>query len=355
MKALVLSGGTGVRLRPVTYSMPKQLIPIANKPVLVHCLENIAAAGITDVGVVAGGHTDQIRAVVGDGSALGLRVSYIYQSAPLGLAHAVATARDFLGDSDFVMYLGDSMLPSGIVGQVQVFRAERPTAEVLLSKVPNPSACGVVELGKDGWVRRLVEKPPRPPSDLALIGVYFLTPAIHDAVRAIRPSGRGELEITDALQWLVEHGHGVRGRVLTSYWKDIGRIEDALECNRVVMEGIQRRISGEVDTASELVGPLVIEAGARITRSTVIGPAIVGAESVINDSVVGPYTSMGARCRLDGSSVEYSIVLDGVSVRQVRDIYASLIGRSAEISLADGGMVRQRLVIGDHAQVEVAR
>ncbi|OLB79492.1 MAG: glucose-1-phosphate thymidylyltransferase [Actinobacteria bacterium 13_2_20CM_2_71_6] len=352
MKALVLAGGTGTRLRPFSYSMPKQLIPVANKPVLVHCLEALRDADIHDVGIIVGGRRDEIEAAVGDGAALGLRLTYIPQDKPLGLAHCVSIAADFLGDDDFVMYLGDNVLVGGITAMADAFRAQRPAAQVVVTKVPDPREYGVAEVDLDGRVTALVEKPTHPRSDLALIGVYFFTPQIHEAVRRIRPSWRNEYEITDAIAWLVEQGRLVQAHTFSGYWKDTGRIEDVLECNRVLLESIKPRIEGEVDRYSEIVGSVVIEAGARIVRSRVVGPTIVAANSLVEDSYLGPYTALGRDCALRGAGLEYSIVLDGVAVGQVRGIHGSVIGRGAQVRSAVD-TAQHRLVIGDHTQVEI--
>ncbi|MFI9724250.1 glucose-1-phosphate thymidylyltransferase [Streptomyces sp. NPDC052396] len=353
MKALVLSGGKGTRLRPFTHSMPKQLVPVGNKPVLVHCLENIRDIGVTEIGLIVGDRRDQIEDVIGDGSALGLSVTYIEQDAPRGLAHTVAIAKDFLGDDDFVMYLGDNMLLQGIQEAAAEFTAERPDAQVVVYKVPNPTAFGVAELGPDGEVLRLVEKPKEPKSDLALIGVYFFTPAIHQAVASIAPSARGELEITDAIQWLVTQGADVRAREYAGYWKDTGRAEDILECNRILLDGLTTAVDGEVDEASTLTGEVVIEAGARVVNSRIEGPAVIAAGTVIENSQVGPYTAIGRDCVLTEAGIADSIVLDGASITQVTGLSGSLVGRQAQIrSLED--QPSHRLIVGDDTLVEVA-
>jgi len=355
MKALVLAGGTGSRLRPFSYSMPKQLVPVANRPVLLHCLDRLREASITEVGIIVSSDRGQaIRDAVGDGQDLGLEITYLPQHAPLGLAHCVQLAEDFLADDDFVMYLGDNILAGGIVELAETFRTGRPAAQVVVTSVPDPSEFGVAEVDGDDRVLRVVEKPRVPVSDLALIGVYFFTPAIHEATRRIRPSGRGELEITDAIQWLVDAGHDVRASRLSGYWRDTGRVEDLLECNRVLLEATERRTLGSVDRYSSVIGAVAIEAGARVERSHIVGPAVIGAGSVIVDSLIGPYTAVGAGCDLAGSSIEYSIVLDRVSVRDVRGIHGSLIGRCAEVSGSTGFNSRHRLVIGDDSRVEVA-
>ncbi|MFE0351658.1 glucose-1-phosphate thymidylyltransferase [Streptomyces griseoluteus] len=354
MKALVLSGGSGIRLRPFTYSMPKQLMPVANRPVLEHVLENIRELGVSEVAVVVGDREPEIAAVLGDGARLGLRLTYIRQEQPLGLAHCVKIAREFLGEDDFVMYLGDNMLAQGIKEIAQEFAEHRPTAQVVVQRVADPRAFGVAEVAPDGRVTRLVEKPQQPRSDLALTGVYFFTPVIHQAIDKITPSARGELEITDALQWLISYGATVRAREYTGYWKDTGRAEDVLDCNRELLRGVERSVAGLVDDESVLTGPVVVEPGAHVVRSRIVGPAIVGAGSHVVDSRIGPYTSIGRDCRLRDTSVENSIVLDGASVSRVPALHGSLIGRSAAVTCADGGTVHHRLVVGDHTQVEVA-
>ncbi|MGW6582575.1 glucose-1-phosphate thymidylyltransferase [Streptomyces globisporus] len=354
MKALVLSGGSGTRLRPFSYSMPKQLIPIANKPVLEHVLENVKELGVTEIGVVVGGRLSQIQTVFGDGSDLGVRITYIEQEAPLGLAHCVSLARPFLADDDFVMYLGDNMLPEGVKPIAEEFTADRPDAQVVVHKVADPRAFGVAELDAEGGVERLVEKPQQPRSDLALIGVYFFTSAIHEAVAAIEPSARGELEITDAIQWLVTHGRDVRASVYDGYWKDTGRVDDVLECNRELLDGLRPSVDGEVDAVSTLVGRVVVERGARVIGSRIEGPAIIGAGTVVTDSRIGPYTSIGKDCVLTDTDIEYSIALDGATVSEVRGLRSSIIGRFASVGPAGQDTPHHRLVVGDHTRVEVA-
>nr|BAO66538.1 NDP-1-glucose synthase [Streptomyces sp. MJ635-86F5] len=353
MKALVLAGGTGVRLRPFSHSMPKQLFPVANKPVLGHVLDNIAAAGITEVGIVVGDWEEDIRAVLGNGSRHGLRIEYIRQDQPLGLAHCVRIARDFLGSSDFVMYLGDNILPDGIRPVAEQFRAERPAAQLVMYKVPDPRAFGVVELHPDGSVAALVEKPQDPRSNLALIGVYFFTSRIHEAVDAIAPSARGELEITDAVQWLLASGADVRASEYEGYWKDTGRIEDLLECNRRLLAGLAGRVAGAVDEESVLVGPVVVEEGARVVRSRIEGPAIIGSGTTVEDCRIGAHSAIGRDCVLRRSGIDHSITLDGATVTDVPNLHGSLIGRSAVVG-AEPGNTGHRLIIGDDARVEVA-
>lgn len=354
MKALVLSGGSGTRLRPLSYSMPKQLMPVANRPVLEYVLENIRALGISDVGVVVGEWEAEVAAAIGDGSRLGVNVTYIRQKRPLGLAHCVLVARGFLGDDNFVMYLGDNMLSEGVAGPAAEFAARQPVAQVTVHKVANPRDFGVAELDAAGAVVRLVEKPGQPRSDLALMGVYFFTPAIHEAVSAIEPSARGELEITDAMQWLVARGANVIAREYEGYWADVGGIESLLDCNSKMLDALRPGVAGDVDTASVLSDLVVIDRGARVMRSRIDGPAIIGAGCVVEDSHVGPYTSVGRGCVLRGAQLDRSILFDGVTVTYAGALRNSVLGRSAVVGSAKDTGTRHSLILGDHARVEVA-
>ncbi|MDO0924398.1 glucose-1-phosphate thymidylyltransferase [Streptomyces sp. TG1A-8] len=354
MKALVLAGGSGTRLRPITHTSSKQLVPVANKPILFYGLEAIAEAGITEVGVVVGSTAAEIQAAVGDGSAFGLRVTYIPQSEPLGLAHAVLIAQPFLGDDDFVMYLGDNFVMDGITDVVEEFRKDRRDAHILLTRVADPSAFGVAVTDADGRVTELAEKPRHPRSDLAVAGVYLFTPVVHDAVRAIRPSARGELEITDALQWMIDHRLAVHSTVITGYWKDTGNVTDMLEVNRTLLERVEPRVDGFVDDESEIIGRVRIEAGAEVRRSRIVGPAVIGAGSVVTDSYIGPSTSVAENCRITSTEIEYSIVLRDSSFDRIRRVEASLVGRNVKVTLAPRLPATHRLVIGDHGQVQLS-
>lgn len=357
MKALVLAGGSGSRLRPITYTSAKQLVPVANKPVLFYGLEAIAETGITETGIIVGDTAAEIQAAVGDGSAFGLNVTYLPQDAPLGLAHAVLVAREYLGEDDFVMYLGDNFIVGGINALVQQFITERAAgaqAQIMLTKVPDPKAFGVAELDSEGQVIGLEEKPERPKSDLALVGVYLFSPAIHESVARLKPSWRGELEITDAIQGLLDDGHRVSSTVISGYWKDTGNVTDMLEVNRLVLEGLQPRQDGTV-TGTELIGRVVIEAGAEVRDSRIVGPAIIAAGSVVHNSYIGPSTSIDRDCRLVDSEIEYSIVLRGASIRGVRRIECSLIGREVEVTPAPRVPSAHRLVLGDHSKVQISR
>ncbi|WP_433500635.1 glucose-1-phosphate thymidylyltransferase [Sphaerimonospora sp. CA-214678] len=353
MKALVLAGGKGTRLRPLTHTSAKQLVPVANKPVLFYGLEAIRDAGITDVGIIVGDTGREVREAVGDGSAFGLDVTYIEQEAPLGLAHCVLIAREFLADDPFVMYLGDNFLVDGITGLVDAFRADRCDARILLTRVAEPQFYGVAELGPDGEIVSLEEKPEHPRSDLAIVGVYTFSPAIHEAVRAIEPSARGELEITDAVKWLIDTGHRVRSHLVTGYWRDTGRLQDMLECNRIVLEAIEPDTGGTVDGLSEVTGRVVIAPGAVVEGSVIRGPAVIGADTKIIRSYVGPYTSIGEGCVLEDAEVGYSIVLGDSAIRGVSGLTYSLIGRNVEVTRAAGVPNTHQLMVGDHSRVQV--
>jgi len=354
MKALVLAGGSGTRLRPITHTYAKQLVPVANKPVLFYGLEAIRDTGITEVGIVVGDTEPAIRSAVGSGQAFGLEMTYIRQSAPRGLAHAVLEAREFLGEDDFVMYLGDNFIVGGITALVDEFRAARPDAHIMLTPVPDPRQFGVAELDDAGQLIGLEEKPRHPKSDLALVGVYLFTPAVHEAVAHLTLSRRGELEITEAIQWLVRHGRKVTSTVISGYWKDTGNVTDMLEVNRIVLESAERAVAGQVDAASELIGRVVVEAGATVTGSRIVGPAIVGSGARVTGSYVGPFTSVAPGCVIADSEIEYSIVLEGASIRGVRRIEASLIGHHVEVTPAPRVCQAHRLVLGDHSKVQIS-
>jgi glucose-1-phosphate thymidylyltransferase len=353
LKGLILSGGKGTRLRPITYTSAKQLVPVANKPVLFYAIEAMAGAGIRDVGIIIAPETGgEIREAAGDGERFGVRITYILQDEPLGLAHAVLTAEPFLGDSPFVMYLGDNLLQGGIEDLVAAFRDHGPDALILLTPVPDPEHYGVAEL-EDGRVVRLAEKPPQPRTDLALVGVYMFTPAIHDAARAISPSARGELEITDAIQHLVDGGRRVEPHVVRGWWKDTGRLEDMLEANRLILDTMTRRVDGEL-VDSRCDGRVVVEAGARLERSTVRGPAIIGAGARLADCYVGPYTAVGENCVIERAEVEHSILLAGSSVRRLDGrMESSLLGRNVSIGRVDRQPRAFRFMVGDNSEIGI--
>jgi glucose-1-phosphate thymidylyltransferase len=353
LRGLILSGGAGTRLRPITHTSAKQLVPVANKPVLFYGIEALVAAGIDEIGIVIAPETGgEIREAVGDGSALGARVTFIEQDAPRGLAHAVLTAEEFLQDAPFVMYLGDNLLRDGITDLVESFRANEPDALILLTRVPDPWHYGVAELDGDRVVR-LVEKPKDPPSDMALVGVYMFGAPIFEAARGIEPSWRDELEITDAIQRLIDDGRRVESHTVRGWWKDTGQLADMLEANRLVLEDLERRIEGEL-VESNAEGRVVVEAGARLERSTVRGPAIIGAGAEVTDAYVGPYTSIGRDVKLAGCEVEHSILLAGVSVSHLpARMEASLLGRGVRLSGAEGLPRTLRMIVGDRSEIEI--
>jgi glucose-1-phosphate thymidylyltransferase len=353
MKGLVLAGGSGTRLRPITHTGAKQLVPVANKPILFYGIEDLVSAGITELGIVVGDTAAEIEAAVGDGSRWGVEVTYIRQEAPLGLAHCVLISRSFLGDDDFVVYLGDNLLRSGVAEFADRFQAETCSAQILLARVPDPHRFGVAELGPDGEVIGLVEKPSSPPSDLALVGVYLFDAHIHEAVRAIQPSARGELEITDAIRWLIDHGHRVRHEILDGWWKDTGKLVPLLEGNRLVLEAIEPRVEGTVDAESTVEGRVVLEAGAEVKGSVVRGPAIIGADTRIIDSYVGPFTSIERDCEIVDSEIEHSIVLAESQIIGIPRMVDSLIGRNVTVTRSSRRPHAARLMLGDHSQVEL--
>jgi glucose-1-phosphate thymidylyltransferase len=354
LKGLILSGGKGTRLRPITYTSAKQLVPVANKPVLFYGIEAMAAAGIREVGIIIAPETGgEIREAAGDGERFGVEITYIEQDAPLGLAHAVLTAEPFLGADPFVMYLGDNLLQGGIDDLVEAFRTHGPEALILLTPVPDPQNYGVAELDGDGRVARLVEKPPEPASDLALVGVYMFTSRIHEAARAIKPSGRGELEITDAIQWLVDADAPVESHVVRGWWKDTGRLGDMLDANRLILERVERRVEGELDR-SQVDGRVIVEAGAILERSTVRGPAIIGAGARLTDAYIGPYTAIGRHCVVESAEVEHSILLEGSSVRGLDGrMESSLLGRDVRIGRSTRQPRAFRFMVGDSSEIEI--
>ena len=353
MKGLILSGGKGTRLRPITHTSAKQLVPVANKPVLFYGIEAMAAAGIADIGIIIAPETgDEIRTAAGDGSQFGVAITYIEQDEPRGLAHASLTAETYLDGEPFVMYLGDNLLQGGITELVASFRASGPDALILLTPVDDPQNYGVAELEGDRVVR-LVEKPPNPATDLALVGVYMFTAGIHDAARSIEPSGRGELEITDAIQYLVDAGRRVEPHIVRGWWKDTGRLEDMLEANRLVLDRIEPRVEGEL-LHSQCDGRVVVEAGARLVRTTVRGPAIIGAGAQITDAYIGPYTSIGEGCIITDAEVEHSILLECSEVTNLEGrMESSLLGRNVKIARGVRQPRAYRFMVGDNSEIGI--
>ena len=353
MKGLILSGGKGTRLRPLTYTSAKQLVPVANKPVLFYGIEAIADAGIRDIGIVVGDTQAEIRAAVGDGSRWGVKVSYIEQDAPRGLAHAVKISREFIGNEPFVMYLGDNLLNKGIGQFVREFDARKPAAQILLTHVPDPQMFGVAQLD-NGRVVRLVEKPKEPIGDLALVGVYMFGPDVFESVNRIQPSFRNELEITDAIQDLIDRGLTVRPHIVDGWWKDTGKLEDMLEANRLILDTFERRIEGTVDAESRVEGKVVVEPGAVIERSVIRGPAIIGRGARIVHAYVGPFTSIGNDVEIRESEIEHSIVLEGSCMRDLSNrVIDSLIGRNVRIWREPVKPSAYRFMLGDNSEVGI--
>jgi glucose-1-phosphate thymidylyltransferase len=364
LKGLILSGGKGTRLRPITHTSAKQLVPVANKPVLFYGIEAMAQAGIEEVGIIIAPETGpEIEAAAGDGSRFGVRITYVVQDEPAGLAHAVLTAEQFLGGSPFVMYLGDNLLQGGISDLVAAFREHQPEALILLTPVADPENYGVAELAAADdsahlpqaarRVVRLVEKPAQPATDLALVGVYMFTSQIHDAARAIRPSARGELEITDAIQHLVDAGLRVEPHVVQGWWKDTGRLEDMLEANRLILDNIVRSVEGEL-IDSQVEGRVVVERGARLERTRVRGPAVIGAGAQLRDCYIGPYTAVGERCSIAGAEVEHSILLEGSSVCDLDGrMESSLLGRNVSVRRGERQPRAYRFMVGDNSDISI--
>ncbi len=353
MKGLILSGGKGTRLRPITHTSAKQLVPVANKPVLFYGLEALAEAGIREIGIVVGDTQAEIRAAVGDGSRWNVRVTYIEQDAPKGLAHAVLISEAFLGDEPFVMYLGDNLLNHSIARFVEEFERDKPAAQILLARVPDPQMFGVAELA-NGRVVRLVEKPKQPKSDLALVGVYMFSHEVFTSVKRIKPSSRNELEITEAIQDLIDRGLDVRPHIVQGWWKDTGKLEDMLEANRLILDTIERRVEGIVDAESRVEGKVIVEAGASIERSVVRGPVIIGARAKIVGAYIGPFTAIGDDVELRDTEIEHSIVLEGAKITDLSTrIEDSLIGRNVRIFRQPVRPTAYRFMLGDNSEVGI--
>lgn len=353
LKGLILSGGKGTRLRPLTYTRAKQLVPIANKPILFYGLEALAEAGIREIGIIVGETRAEVMEAVGNGDRWNVRVTYIDQPEPLGLAHAVFIAKDFLKDSSFVMYLGDNLLKNGIASLIDHFRSSQPNSQILLASVPNPEHFGVAELDHDRVVG-LEEKPSKPKSNWALVGVYMFDSHIFEAQEVLKPSWRGELEITDAIQFLIDRGFRVEAHKVDGWWKDTGKLEDMLEANRLILETLSQRVDGEVDPQSRIDGRVVIEKGARIINSTIRGPAIIGENSIIENGFVGPFTSIQDECVIRNSEIQHSILLRGSKILDLRRrVEDSLIGVNVRICRNDRPPQAYRLLVGDNSDIEI--
>ncbi|MFL5832734.1 MAG: glucose-1-phosphate thymidylyltransferase [Solirubrobacterales bacterium] len=355
MKGLILSGGAGTRLRPITHTSAKQLVPVANKPVLFYGIEALVDAGVKEIGIIIAPETgDEIREAAGDGSQFGAEITYIVQDSPAGLAHAVLTAEEFIGSSPFVMYLGDNLLRDGLRGLVSTFTEHSPDALILLTPVDDPQSYGVAELDQEDHIVRLIEKPKDPPSNLALVGVYLFQNLIFDAARSLEPSWRGELEITEAIQKLIDDGRSVRSEVVRGWWKDTGQLADMLEANRLVLEELVTSVEGDVDEASKVEGRVVIGPGAKLERAVVRGPAVIGAGAHIEDAFIGPYTSIGDDVHVRRSEVENSIVLAGSVVEDLGTrMEASLLGKEVKLTRSQGMPQTLQLLVGDRSEIKL--
>jgi glucose-1-phosphate thymidylyltransferase len=353
MKGLILSGGHGTRLRPITYSQQKQLIPVANKPILFYAIEDVIEAGIKDIGIIVGPNKEQVMERVNNAK-FDAEISFIAQDAPRGLAHTVLIAEEFIGDKPFVMYLGDNILKEGIIKHAENFREKNFDASIMLTEVNNPEEFGVAELSENGSVKRLIEKPKKPPSNLALVGIYFFNHLIHEAVKNIKPSWRNELEITDAIQWLIDNGYDVAASVVSGWWKDTGKPEDILHANRSILDDLTVEIKTKEEVEGEIRGRVSIDKGTKVNKNSVIkGPAVIGMGCVIKDSYIGPYTSIGNNCEIKNSEVEDSVVMDGVRLTNAGNIVDSMIGRDAIIEKNKSLPKGNKFIIGDNSWVRI--
>jgi glucose-1-phosphate thymidylyltransferase len=353
LKGLVLSGGKGSRLRPFTYTNAKQLVPLANKPVIFYTIEQLVESGITDIGIVIGDTGEQVKAAVGDGSKFGCTISYIQQDAPLGIAHGVAVARDFLGDSRFVLYLGDNFLMGGIRSYVETFQANDCASQILLHPVANPEAFGIAAMDGDRVVR-IVEKPKEPMGNLAVIGIYMFSPAVHEVISRLTPSWRNELEITDAIQGLIDGGMRVDAGVLDRYWIDTGKMDDMLNANRMVLSTIAHRIDGSVDEKTRIHEPVVIEPGAVVEDCVLRGPLIIGRDARVTASYLGPNTAIDARCVIKGCRIEDSMIMEDTRLEDLHwPIVKSMIGRHVELIGGSSAAGNYSLTLGDHSRIEM--
>lgn len=351
MKGLILSGGKGTRLRPITFTSAKQLVPVGNKPILFYGIEALVSAGVKEIGIIVGDTHKDIKAAVGDGAQFGARVTYIKQDEPLGLAHAVKIAEDFMEGEDFVMYLGDNMIMSGVREFIERFNKDKPNASILLAHVSNPSQFGVAEL-KGDQVVKLVEKPKDPKSDLALVGVYLFDKEIFTAVNSIKPSWRNELEITDAIQWLIENDYQVSSTIIEGWWKDTGKLEDMLEANRMVLDDIHTRILGSVSDDSEIHGRVIIQEGAEVLNSIIRGPVVLGRNAKVINSYIGPYTSISDGCIVEDSEIEHSIMLEDSHIKNIQTrIEGSLLGKNVKIAKSDSKPRSNRFMVGDNSEI----
>lgn len=355
MKALILAGGKGTRLKPLTNTINKQLLPVANRPILHYAIDEVLEAGITDIGIIISPETtDSIKESVGDGSEWNATITYIRQPEPLGLAHAVKTAEDFLGNSSFLMFLGDNLIGRGIKNIVEHFGSQSPDALIMLKEVTNPHLFGIAELDVKGRVVRLVEKPKEPKTNLALVGIYLFSPAVHEAIAHIKPSLRGELEITDAIQGMIEQGRKVLSHRLEGWWLHMSKKDDLLEANRVVLDDLlKRNVEGQVDSNSKIAGRVEIKKGAKIINSTIQGPTSIAEDCQIENSFIGPFTSIGAGTVIRDSSLEHSVVLENCRILKIERLADSIIGRDTDVTKQEQNFKAITIFVGDDAKIEL--
>jgi len=352
LKAIILCAGEGTRLRPLTYTAAKHLIPVANKPIIYYIIEAIAATGIKDVGIVVSPYREEeFKGNLGAGERWGIHLSYILQRDPLGLAHAVACAKDFVKGQPFLVYLGDNLLESGVTDLVKEFKKGGTNSIILLAEVPDPRSFGVARL-EGGRIKGLIEKPKEPPSNLAIVGVYLFDSHIFEAIEEIKPSPRGELEITDAIQRLIDKGYQVLPHMIKGWWKDVGKPEDMLDANRLILEKLEPRIDGHLES-SQVKGRVIVEKGAKVHSSELRGPLIIGTGSIIEGSFIGPFTAIDGQVKIRKSEIEYSIVMEGSRIEGIRRVDHSLIGRNVHVSLKDGLPKAYNFVLGDNSQVKL--
>jgi len=355
MKGLILAGGFGTRLRPLTYTGAKQLIPVANKPIIFFGIEALVNTGVQEIGIVVGETADDVKKVVGNGEHWNISITYINQEAPLGLAHAIKISRNFLGDDSFIMYLGDNILKEGIKDFVQKFEQNKPNALILLTEVPNPQEFGVAVIDKKGTVEKLIEKPKKPPSNFALVGVYLFDKEIFRAIEHIKPSWRNELEITDAIQWLLENGFKVESHQVKGWWKDTGKPDDIIEANLLVLENIESLNMGK-HVASTINGRVRTEEGAIIENSVIRGPAIIGKNTKIFHSYIGPFSSIGDNVVIEDSEIECSVIMEGAHIKNVKNrIDRSIVGRNVVISVSDKSPRTHKFILGDQSYLEIIK
>ncbi|WP_448562272.1 glucose-1-phosphate thymidylyltransferase [Trichothermofontia sp.] len=357
MRALILSGGKGTRLRPLTHTGAKQLVPVANKPILWYGIERIVAAGVTEIGIIISPETgEEVRSKTGNGDRFGAKITYILQEQPLGLAHAVRTAQPFLGDEPFIMYLGDNLIENQLQSFLTTFRSENLDALILLRPVPNPTAFGVAKLDEQGRVLELVEKPQHPLSNLALVGIYLFTPRIHTAIAQIQPSARGELEITDAIQQLIQLGYPVKACQLEGWWLDTGKKDDLLEANRLILDSdLTTDIKGDIDAQSQVIGRVHIGAGSKLVNCTVRGPVKIGENCQLENCFIGPYSSIADGVTLQEVDLEHSVILDRASIVGIHQrLVDSVIGQRARLTVAPRRPKALRFLIGDDCQIELS-